>query len=184
MTPIPSCGEEQVKILIADDEESIANSYKLILESRNHKVVVSTDGEQCLHEFYEHQKAQKSSTRSSKTPPFDLVILDYRMPKKNGVEVAERILSAVPTQRIIIASAYNHELTGSKTIENLDQNIELLQKPFDFDIFLDVVEKGPAVPPSHGLWVSSYDASAIGITLNFGEIAQINDMLGAFETRR
>jgi hypothetical protein len=60
------------------------------------------------------------------------------MPKKNGVEVAEHILSKVPNQRILLASAYSHELTGSK----LSPNIELLHKPFEFSVFVGIVEQG------------------------------------------
>jgi CheY-like chemotaxis protein len=143
-----------LNILIAEDEQVIADSYKLFLESRKHKVIVCSDGEQCLRTFDEHANkiakpisGQSNTTNresSDKTAsPFDLIILDYRMPKKNGLEVAEHILSKVPNQRILLASAYSHELTGSK----LSPNIELLHKPFEFNIFVGIVEQGS---PSFG----------------------------------
>ena len=141
-----------MNILIAEDEQVIADSYKLFLESRKHKVIVCSDGEQCLKTFDEHANrikpgsVQSSATTredSSKTTasPFDLVILDYRMPKKNGVEVAEQILSKVPNQRILLASAYSHELTGLEK-SKLNPNVAILHKPFEFDVFVGIVEQG------------------------------------------
>jgi hypothetical protein len=63
------------------------------------------------------------------------------MPKKNGMEVAQQILARVPDQRILIASAYSHEIaeSGGST-----QNVQVLQKPFEFDAFIGMVEQGPA----------------------------------------
>jgi len=140
-----------LNILIAEDEQVIADSYRLFLESRKHKVIVCSDGEQCLKTFDEHANriakpgsVQSSTTRedSSKTvSPFDLVILDYRMPKKNGVEVAEQILSKVPNQRILLASAYSHELSGLEK-SKLNPNVAILHKPFEFDVFVGIVEQG------------------------------------------
>jgi response regulator RpfG family c-di-GMP phosphodiesterase len=104
--------------------------------------------------------AQSNTTNresSDKTAsPFDLIILDYRMPKKNGVQVAEQILSKVPNQRILLASAYSHELTGSK----LSPNIELLHKPFELNVFLGIVEEGsPGFGSNKTLKQSAINAS-------------------------
>jgi CheY-like chemotaxis protein len=38
--------------------------------------------------------------------PFDAVVLDYKMPKINGMEVAKEMLTVNAHQRIIFASAY------------------------------------------------------------------------------
>jgi DNA-binding NtrC family response regulator len=137
-----------LKILVAEDDEDIMNTYQLALNSRNHEIVSALDGEDCMRIFNDHfnelRKQNSAKTGShyttSMTAPFDLVILDYRMPKKNGLEVAERILSIAPEQRIIIASAYTHEL---KTPSNIQQSLELLQKPFGLDVLFSTVERVP-----------------------------------------
>jgi DNA-binding NtrC family response regulator len=83
-------------------------------------------------------KSRSDSPKSSRTP-FDVVVLDYRMPKKDGLQVARQILSVAPDQRIIIASAYTHELIGIS-------RVEMLQKPFGFDVLLRLVEGAPEFP--------------------------------------
>jgi DNA-binding NtrC family response regulator len=72
-------------------------------------------------------------------PPFDAVVLDYRMPKKDGMEVAKEILSIEPKQRILFASAYVLE-TLVDSVKNLEQIVELIQKPFELDPFVDLIE--------------------------------------------
>jgi len=129
-----------MKILIAEDEDTIMQTYQLALGSRNHELHTTTDGEECLKIFEQHLvKSTKSSTSHA---PFDLVILDHRMPKKSGLEVAEQMLSKAPTQRIVIASAYTHEL---KIPTKCEQALELIQKPFGLDVLFSIVEKIPAL---------------------------------------
>jgi DNA-binding response OmpR family regulator len=131
-----------MKILIAEDEDTILQTYQLALQSRNHELHTTSDGEECLKIFEEHLvKTAKSSTNSSNAP-FDLVILDHRMSNKTGLEIAEQMLAKVPTQRIVIASAYTHEL---KIPTNCEQALELVQKPFGLDVLFSIVEKIPAV---------------------------------------
>ena len=72
-------------------------------------------------------------------PPFDAVVLDYRMPKKDGLEVAKEILKMYPEQRIIFASAYIKE-SLEDCVKELDQIVELMQKPFEPDTLVDTIE--------------------------------------------
>ena len=129
-----------MKILIAEDESDILMQYELALRDRNHDVVVTHDGEQCLDEFYKELEHQESS-RKSKTsrPPFDAVVLDYRMPKKDGMEVAKEILATEPKQRILFASAYVLD-TLVESVKTLQQVVELIQKPFELDPFVELIE--------------------------------------------
>lgn len=131
---------EKMKILIAEDEPDIALQYELALKDRKHDVVVTHDGEQCLEAFYrELENHEPSRNQKMAKPPFDAVILDYRMPKKDGMEVAKEILAIEPRQRVLFASAYVLE-TLADSVKNLHQVVELIQKPFELDPFVDLIE--------------------------------------------
>ena len=157
-----------MKILVAEDEPDICSLYKFALEDRNHQVLIAEDGEQCLKMYSAEAKnshgVQKPALDPNNTkrdvkknewnpdsvspsyndlqsrhPPFDAVVLDYRMPKKNGLEVAKEILKLYPEQRIIFASAYIKE-SLEDSIKELDQIVELMQKPFEPDALVDTIE--------------------------------------------
>lgn len=60
------------KILIVEDEKALNEAYQLILTSKGYKVEVAHDGDQGL-------------VKAEKFKP-DLILLDLRMPKVNGIE--------------------------------------------------------------------------------------------------
>lgn len=128
-----------LRILIAEDEHDISLSYKIALEKRGHEVVLTRDGEECLKIYRESHDQAKISTRASSLRVFDVVILDYSMPKMNGMEVAKGILARNPRQRIIFASAYVKN-TLMHSIKELGQVVELMQKPFDAKALVETVE--------------------------------------------
>ena len=115
-----------MRILVADDEKDLALLYKQILEGRNHEVIITTDGQECIDVF-------------RKDHNFDVVVLDYQMPKKNGLDTAKEILSLNQKQRIIFASAYVTSIL-EKAVKNLKWATELLQKPFNINTLVETIE--------------------------------------------
>jgi CheY-like chemotaxis protein len=91
------------------------------------------------------QALSSSSSLFLPPPPYDAVVLDYRMPKKDGLQVAKEILASNPSQRIIFASAYVKE-TLRESVKELRQVVELMQKPFLPEALVDVVEDSDAYP--------------------------------------
>jgi CheY-like chemotaxis protein len=79
------------------------------------------------------------SSRHHTYSPFDAVVLDYRIPGKDGLHVAKEILELNPEQRIIFASAYVKE-TLEDSVKKLGTVVELMQKPFDADVLVDTIE--------------------------------------------
>lgn len=121
-----------MKILLADDEPDLLSQYRTILEDRKHLVVTSADGGACVSTYTEEFRADPEHA-------FDAVVLDYSMPKMNGLDAAKEILALNPSQRIIFASAYVKE-TLVDSIKNLKQIVELLQKPFRLQDLIDTIE--------------------------------------------
>ncbi len=121
---------DDVRILVAEDERGILDQYQRALEGNGHKVTTAMDGEQCLRIYM---------VEIQKNAHFDAVVLDHRMPKMDGMEVAKHMLNAYPGQRIIFASAFVKE-TLVDSVKQLNQVVELLQKPFDLDTLVDMIE--------------------------------------------
>jgi CheY-like chemotaxis protein len=149
----PGCNAvpKPLNILIAEDELDIATLYKTVLEKRNHKTTITTNGEDCLkayHEVYQRNRFNSGQQLSLQSGPidrsrnqlFDVVVLDCKMPQMNGIEVAKEILAVNPHQRIIFASAYIKD-TVIDSIKNLKRSMmESVQKPFEIKRLVDLIE--------------------------------------------
>lgn len=119
-------------ILVAEDSRAYALLYQKIFESRGHTVVITNDGLECLTAYENEIKASKNKQAN----PYDAVILDYAMPKKNGYETAKEILSMMPNQKILFITAFGDEILTKMDFKG--NNIGLIQKPFNS---VDLVNK-------------------------------------------
>ena len=130
-----------MKILIAEDDPNISESYRDALEARSHTVILARDGEECLKIYSDELKQMLSSESmvNKIVAPFDAVILDYMMPRKDGMLVAKGILEMNEKQRIIFASAYV-EKTLEDSVKQLKHVVELMQKPFGAETLVNTIE--------------------------------------------
>ncbi|MFK7776208.1 MAG: sigma-54-dependent transcriptional regulator [Saprospiraceae bacterium] len=97
------------KILIVDDEASIRNTLKEILEFEKYDVDEAMDGIQCLG------KLKKSK--------YDVVIMDIKMPKMDGMEALERVQTISSDTPVIMISGH----------ANIDTAVDAVKKgAFDF----------------------------------------------------
>ena len=123
-----------LRILSGEDNEFAAMQYRKVFEKNQHQLTIAQDGEECVATY---RRALQGLT--PKTTPFDVVLLDFVMPKKNGVMVAREILDLRPNQRIIFASAF-----GSGVLDDasavLRGSVEILQKPFSLDFLVKKIE--------------------------------------------
>ena len=108
------------KILIIDDEASIRNTLREILEYEKYQVDEASDGEIGL-EMLENNK-------------FDVVLCDIKMPKLDGIEVLERsISSGVDTPFIMISAHGTIETAVEATKKGA---FDFIQKPPDLNRLL------------------------------------------------
>ena len=127
------------KILIVEDHEMIAESYKLMLEAQGYDVFLTGNGQECIEKFDEHLKTHSAG---QETGPFNLIVVDYHIPGKDGMEVIEHVLSKSPQQRVLIASSYPRDVIekSAQSADILQNAIEMLPKPFDLEDFVDTIE--------------------------------------------
>lgn len=149
-----------MNVLIAEDQQDAATIYRIALESRGHHVTVTYDGQQCL-QTYENAASKMADTSSL---PYDAVILDYRMPKLDGLETAKAILAIRPEQRIIFASAYVKE-TLHDAVRHLEKIVELIEKPFEPKTLVELVENVSSIQQLREIndLVESMDVSDMSI---------------------
>jgi CheY-like chemotaxis protein len=84
------------KVLIIEDNETLNEAYKLILEKDGHEVTTAFNGEEGLERL------------QSLTP--DLILLDMLMPKMDGLEFLRHFNPAkFPKTQIIILSNLNED---------------------------------------------------------------------------
>ncbi|HEV8343991.1 MAG TPA: response regulator [Candidatus Binatia bacterium] len=122
-----------MRVLIVDDDEIFCQLLAEILEGKGMKTAWTTDGlvgyEMSLYE------------------PYDLFILDERMPLVFGTELAEDLKQDNPDARIILTSAFANEelLKRSQTL-----GVPLLSKPFSAERLIEVVESTLGSAKLHG----------------------------------
>jgi CheY-like chemotaxis protein len=129
-----------MKLLVAEDELTIALQYRIFLQHAGHNVTLTSDGQECLDAYKSAVKElfDKSEQYLTQHPPFDVVIMDVRMPNLDGKEAAILIREINPTQRIIFVTAYSKSPDGS--LYETPDNMEVLTKPVDLDTLLEAIQ--------------------------------------------
>jgi two-component system response regulator NreC len=89
--------EKKIRILLADDHIVVRRGLRLLLESQPEFSVVA-----------EASNGNQAVEAAASVQP-DVIVLDIAMPHLNGIEAAQRILSAVPNVSIVILSMHSDE---------------------------------------------------------------------------
>src|SRR5512146_790785 len=111
----PAVGAGIGSVLIIDDEAAIRESLETLLEFEGYTVTSAETGEEGLD-------------RLSETP-FDLVLLDFALPDRNGLEVLAEIRSRDPQLAVIMITAYGTVDNAVRAIQGGATNF--IQKPWD-----------------------------------------------------
>ena len=121
-----------LKILIVEDEPFIADICRKFLQSQGHVVTAASDGQEGIDLYRDGIEFDD---------PFELVITDFRMPRKDGAQLIREILSIDPNQRIILTTAYGAEYAQLGIPQD---KVPVLTKPFSFDDLGRLIEKQAA----------------------------------------
>lgn len=125
-----------MKILVAEDSRSVALVYKKTLEKRGHIVIITENGLKCLYQYTDDFKLRGDDKK--KTSLYDLVILDHKMPRMAGTDVAKEIIEMNPKQRILFVTGHVKDMM--KGVRKIGEKIELMQKPFRISAMISQVE--------------------------------------------
>jgi two-component system cell cycle response regulator CpdR len=125
-----------MKILVAEDSQSVALVYKKTLEKRGHLVIITQNGLKCLYQYTDDFKLRGDDKK--KTSLYDLVILDHKMPRMSGTDVAKEIIEMNSKQRILFVTGHVKDMM--KGVRKIGEKIELMQKPFRISAMIRQVE--------------------------------------------
>ncbi|NHJ31221.1 MAG: response regulator [Asgard group archaeon] len=119
-----------VTIFIIDDEAILHRLYKDVFAIKGHQVVADAyDGEEAV---------QKYSSLDNKP---EVIILDHRMPNKDGIEAMKEILHVEPNAKIVFISADAN--VREEALENGAVSFGL--KPVTIRHMLDLVEDAAGI---------------------------------------
>jgi two-component system response regulator PilR (NtrC family) len=147
-------------VLIVDDERSMRDFLKILLEKEGHAVATAESGEKALDLFQNH-------------PP-DIVVSDIRMPGMTGIELLERLKDDTPELPVILITAFASPDDAVLAMKN--GAFDYISKPFNVDEIKSVIEsatsknKGSIKPQE----LSGYFSDIIGKSR---EMLKIFDMI-------
>ena len=117
--------ESKPTLLLVDDEESILASLKRLLR-RKYKILYTTDGIEALSILQENANN------------IDVIIVDQRMPKMNGIDFLKQVKSKNPEIVRVVLSAYLDIETVTEAV-NQGFIYKFIVKPWDEKILLDSI---------------------------------------------
>lgn len=82
----------KAKVLVVDDDEVVRVSYLRSLESISRDIAAASDGNEAL--------------QTMEQTPFDVVLLDMRMPGQDGMSVLRTIKQRWPQSEVVIITGY------------------------------------------------------------------------------
>ena len=94
----------ETRILIVDDDEVVRQSYFRSLAGARHKVEAAWNGTEALRAMERH--------------PYDVILLDLRMPGMDGMTVLKTIKERWPESEVVV-------ITGHASLETVKQAVEL-----------------------------------------------------------
>lgn len=111
-------------LLVADDDDAIANVLARFLTSAGYEVLSASDGEKAL----ELARARKP----------DIALLDIFMPKKDGLEVLRELSTELPETGFLMITG-NEDEEVARTCLNSGA-FDYIQKPVNLDILANIIK--------------------------------------------
>jgi len=108
------------KILVIDDQKSIRNTLKDILEYESHEVILAENGEEGVEIFNKDK--------------FDMVLCDIKMPNMDGMEVLDIIMKKTHDTPVVMISGHGNIDTAVEAIKK--GAYDFIEKPLDLNRLL------------------------------------------------
>jgi DNA-binding NtrC family response regulator len=117
--------KQEPRILIVDDDVGVARTTAMILEHQGYCVSTAEDGAEALAAVDQR--------------PFDVILLDIKMPVMDGIETHRRIKEIRPDTTVVMMTAYAVEDLVEQALE--DGAYGILYKPLDMEEVVSLIEE-------------------------------------------
>ena len=114
-----------IKVLVVDDDPQVCKTVGMILQEHGYHVQSYTQSRQAL------QAVRKG--------PFDIALIDIKMPDMNGLELVEKIKAEDPRVAPVVMTAYPDVQTAAETMRLGAR--DYITKPFREEQLLAAVER-------------------------------------------
>ena len=125
--PASDSGRRRKTILLVDDEELVRELCVEWLELLGYDTIAAFDGVEGVRIFRERLNE------------IDIVMLDFVMPRMNGVEAFEELICIKPDVKVLFSSGYTEELMRQRFSGRQPESV--LHKPYDMDILKAELER-------------------------------------------
>jgi YesN/AraC family two-component response regulator len=113
-----------VALGIADDEPDILRLFKIMLDRKGYPIAyMARNGDEAVEKHRQN--------------PAEIVIMDYSMPFKDGVEAAKDILKEFPGTKFFLMTC-GEDVSG--VLKGLDM-VTIVKKPFTFKSMISLLER-------------------------------------------
>ena len=113
------------RILIVDDNNSLAKTVSFILKKKGYETLIANTGSEAL-------------THASANQDIDVVLMDIKMPDMNGVETFKKMKEMIPKAEVIMMTAYAVEDLIAEAM--LEGAYGVIYKPLDIDKSIRLIE--------------------------------------------
>lgn len=142
------------RILLVDDEDEVLDAWETSLKILNHQIVKARD--------------EKTAVAAAMEHPFDLIIADYLIPPKTGVEIIAAVRKTLPLIRSIVISArFDENVSKSDLREIIREKIEVdeyMHKPVKPKLLRETVSSLLGAAPLEWKEVAQKSKTANAIT--------------------
>lgn len=117
------------RILIVDDDEDNLSNFADILADHGYRIETAGDGKIAL------EKLQAVSLDGQ----FSLCLLDFKLPRMDGVELYQKIVASQPGLQAIMITAY----AGDDGVQRAEAagTWRVLRKPVDMKLLLGLIDE-------------------------------------------
>ncbi len=123
---------EQRQILIAESENELLTLFREYLSSLGIKVQTAGSGQEAIEQFLNSEANQR---------PYDVIVLDTHLQNPSGLDIAKRIRSQKPDQKVVLVTTTPKENLQQECLKTAGiKDRDILTIPFSMSKLVSTIK--------------------------------------------